>query len=195
MNLMIEDEQIFEAVSMLNAFARCVPFTNGQKQIYWLKLEAVRDAMNRGLAHLRLIVSRQECRTCGGTGWYDEPYFPDEPGPTPCKRCGGHYGRQTGKAYRGRGYVDLQLHEVNVANRWTFHQPHDHTTPFAGHQINWLQPHPAGTWAAEPAGRPLDWEQATALVKFLKRRYWIDQPDYVKRIYTYMNQEPVWSRW
>ena len=176
-----EWEQALEAVAALNSNARIESdwacrdrMETVRKQTYWLKREAIKKATDAGLVFLRMIEWRGKCRTCDGTGEYCPWHW--EPGDkaASCRRCS------------GRGWVALRFIECNVADRFRFHQPYDHTHPFRGDQIDWLQPHPAGTWAPNQPGVKLDAEQASGLLAFLKRRFWIDQPRYVKEIYTYM---------
>ena len=183
------DEHDFAAIKRLNSFARCLDKSalgwsdrsTVRKQIYWLKREAIRDAMTRGLCWLRLIAVKLTCRTCGGTGafrdYWDESSDIDY-GPR-CRRCS------------GKGSVKLEFVEVNVANRFQFHQPNDHTTPFAAHQDGWLQPHPAGTWRPNKPGHEMPADEALALIDALKRRYWDSKPGYVHDIYDYMRERVI----
>lgn len=173
-------DESFEALAALNAHARGYR-TTLQKQCYWYKNRAIREAMDRGLVLLRMVRSVQPCRTCNGTGkWTDwNSMFWREPDEEPyrekCRRC------------VGRGTVNLDFHECNVANRYTFHQPHDHTSPFAHHEIQHLRPWPTDWQTNRPAVK-LPREQVADLLAMLKRRYWEPSPGYVHEIYgSYMD--------
>lgn len=172
-------EESFEAIAALNAHVRGSR-TTMQRQAYWLKREAIRKAMDRGLVFLRMVRHRAKCRTCEGTGkwtdwnsmWGRDPN--EEPYREGCRRCS------------GSGTVNLDFHECNVANRFWFHHPHDHTTPFTGDQINWLRPWPTD-WKPNQPAVTLPCEQGASMLELLKRRYWKDQPAYVHDIYAYMH--------
>ena len=171
-----EDDAAFSAIARLNVHAHELRLwrleqAHQKRQIYWLKREAIKLAMHAGLILLRLVESRVPCRTCGATGVYHVQVCNDEWEGSRCRRC------------RGRGAVALQFIECNVADRYLFHQPYDHTHPFAGHQIDRLQPHAAGTWSPNKPGAELAGEEAADLIAGLKRRYWEPQPHYVKEIY------------
>lgn len=172
-------DESFDAIQALNAHVRGYR-TTLQKQVYWLKREAIRKAMDRGLVMLRMVRSAQKCRTCEGTGeWHDwHRYYgsvdSEERAPERCRRRS------------GRGTVNLDFHECNVANRYTFHQPYDHTTPFASHEIYHLRPWPT-EWQPNQPARKLPCEQVGELLDLLKARYWKSQPKYVHDIYTYMD--------
>jgi len=107
-------------------------------------------------------------------GRYPDDDPDDEPYHEKCRRCS------------GRGTVNLDFHECNVANRYTFHQPHDSTTPFASHEIYHLRPWPT-EWQPNQPARKLPCEQVGELLDLLKARYWKSQPKYVHDIYTYMD--------
>jgi hypothetical protein len=178
----LSDEQrdIFEAVRELNAFAKTIPHTNGQKQIYWLKREAIGWAVDQGLGNIRKVGTVVSCRTCDGSGRHSAFEWDDDE-IIPCRRCG------------GGGAVLLQFHEIDIAGEYIFHQPDDSTTPFAGHQIDRLQTHFDPSLNVGRDGRKLDWELAGEMVQFLKRKFYVDQPHYVKDIYAFMNQFPVFG--
>lgn len=110
------------------------------------------------------------CRTCGGTGIYED-FYGNDLYQSPCRRC----------ARSGR--VRLTFFECNVANRFWFHQPNDSTSPFTCEATDRLIPRSAGVWRPRAKPVPLSDEDAAAKIAFLKVRLWDGQPDYVKEIY------------
>ena len=184
-----QEENTFGMLALLNAYARSAP-RDIRKQIYWLKREAIRWAMygapdrvsghaDAGLVFLRKIEYKAICRTCDGSGRYEDydDYYEEEWAPQDCKRCS------------GRGSVVLFFIECNVADRFTFHLPYDHTNPFRMASVDWLQPRTALNWSPNQPGLPLDEELVERFIGILKARYWEPQPQYVKDIYTYMQKD------
>lgn len=165
--------EIFEALAALNVHVRgpvlysesYVRDRTVQQQTYWLKNRAIKEATDAGLVFLRRVEWIGECHTCGGSGIYDRHAIER------CRRCS------------GCGRISLSFIECNVANRYAFHQPYDHTHPFRGDQVDWLQPHAPSLWAPNQAGRKLKAEQVSTLLALLKRRFWDNQPRYVHEIF------------
>jgi hypothetical protein len=167
-----DSEDSFCRLARLNAHARlrgCDRFL--RKRIYWLKREAIDQAMDAGLVRLRKLEWLGHCNRCDGKGnYYGWWWNGGDDAPEVCRRC-------------KKGIVSLRFIECTIADRFVFHQPYDSTNPFKDSDLCHLEYHPALSWGPNRPGSELDADTIERDLAVLKRCYWDTRPRYVKEIY------------